>query len=285
MKLKMYFVMLAMGLMSFAMLSCSDDDDSAPVPSELENAFIARFGEVAHDWSTRGTNFIAEFKDRNQDVDAWFDANGNWLMTETDLPFEALPEAVKQSFLAGEYKDWKRDDVDMLERKGMETIYVIEVERGHQEYDLYFDGNGTLLKEVEDVDKEDDSDKYLPTALPDAVTRILAEKYAGYKLLEVEREPGNVLEVDIWLHSTKHEVRFNQANEWISTSREVSYTSLPGVVKTAVDQYQQTHPGELLDDDEADFVETPQGNYYVIELEKGEQDIYLKVSEDGTVLS
>lgn len=209
MKLKMYFVMLAMGLMSFAMLSCNDDDDSAPIPSELENAFVARFGEVAHDWSTRGTNFIAEFKDRNQDVDAWFDANGNWLMTETDLPFEALPEAVKQSFLAGEYKDWKRDDVDMLERKGMETIYVIEVERGHQEYDLYFDGNGTLLKAVEDVDKEDDSDKYLPTALPDAVTRILAEKYEGYKLLEVEREPGNVLEVDIWLHSTKHEVRFN----------------------------------------------------------------------------
>lgn len=284
MKLKMYFVMLAMGLMSFAMLSCSDDDDNVSVPSQLENAFVARFGEVAHDWSTRGANYVAEFKDRNQDVDAWFDANGDWLMTETDLPFEALPEAVKQSFLASEYKDWKCDDVDMLERKGMETVYVIEVERGHQEFDLYFDANGNLLKAVEDVDREDDSDKYLPSALPDAITRILAEKYAGYKVLEVERESGNVLEVDIWVNRTKLEVRFNQANEWISTSREVRYASLPDVVKTAVDNYQQTHPGELLDDDEADFVETPQGNYYVIELEKGEQDIYLKISETGTII-
>lgn len=38
----------------------------------------------------------------------------------------------------------------MLERKGMEKVYVIEIEKGKEELDLYFDVNGKLLKEVAD---------------------------------------------------------------------------------------------------------------------------------------
>lgn len=54
MKLKMYFIMLALGLFSFAMQSCDDDDEDAPVSEQLEKAFINEFGNVAHNWSTRG---------------------------------------------------------------------------------------------------------------------------------------------------------------------------------------------------------------------------------------
>jgi hypothetical protein len=36
--------------------------------------------------------------------------------------------------------------------------------------------------------------------------------------------------------------------------------------------------------DDADYVQTPAGDYYLIELEKGEQDVYVKVQADGTVL-
>ena len=76
---------------------------------------------------------------------------------------------------------------DMLERKGMEKVYVIEIEKGKEELDLYFDVNGNLLKEV--ADKDDDSFNYLPSELPTAVAQLLNEKYAGYKLLEVEVDP------------------------------------------------------------------------------------------------
>ena len=47
MKLKMYFIMLALGLFSFAMQSCDDDDEDAPVSEQLEKAFINEFGNVA----------------------------------------------------------------------------------------------------------------------------------------------------------------------------------------------------------------------------------------------
>lgn len=45
-------------------------------------------------------------------------------MTETDLPYAALPEAVKNAFQNSEYGSWRPDDVDMIEREGMEPVYV-----------------------------------------------------------------------------------------------------------------------------------------------------------------
>ena len=56
-------------------------------------------------------------------------------------------------------------------------------------------------------------------------------------------------------------------------------TDVPQVVKDAA---QAAYPGFRMDD--ADYVQTPTGDYYLIELEKGEQDVYVKVQADGTVL-
>ena len=42
-----------------------------------------------------------------------------------------------------------KDDVDKLERTGVETIFVIEVENQNQEIDLYYSADGTLIKSIE----------------------------------------------------------------------------------------------------------------------------------------
>ena len=45
---------------------------------------------------------------------------------------------------------WSLDDVDMLVREGMEPVYVLEVEQGPREMDLYYNAEGILIKVVED---------------------------------------------------------------------------------------------------------------------------------------
>ena len=40
----------------------------------------------------------AEFHQNGQEVDAWFDASGQWMMTETDVLFANLPAEVKTGF-------------------------------------------------------------------------------------------------------------------------------------------------------------------------------------------
>lgn len=277
----MYFVMLVMGLLCFTMQNCDDDDDNASVSEQLENAFVKEFGNVAHDWSARGTNHVATFSQDNKEKEAWFDANGVWLMTETDIAYGVLPIEVKTTFEAlTQYDGWKRDDVDMLERKDMETVYVIEVEKGNKEYDLYFDTKGNLLKEV--ADKENDSEDYLPTALPDAVVNVLNEKYAGYKLLETDLDnTGHILEVDILLQAAKLEVSFTD-NVWVSTTKEVLYDTLPAKVKEAAENALKEHQGAELDD-EVDEVDTPNGKYYIVELDiDSKPSISIKINEDGT---
>ena len=65
---------------------------------------------------------------------AWFEnGDGAWSMTETDIRFDQLPEAVKRAFAEGEYADWRVDEVDMLDRDGVEVVYVVEVERDGRE--------------------------------------------------------------------------------------------------------------------------------------------------------
>ena len=90
-------------------------------------------------WLTKGDYVVAVFSmpatravsDTENDLAAWFDNGGVWYMTETDIPFTSLPDAVRQAFNGSEYANapWGMDDVDKLERDGVETIYVIEVEK------------------------------------------------------------------------------------------------------------------------------------------------------------
>ena len=56
------------------------------------------------------------------------------------------------------------------------------------------------------------------------------------------------------------------------------YSEVPQVVQDAA---QAAHPDYRLDD--IDGIETPGDMYYRVEMEKGERDIYLNISPDGTV--
>ena len=135
MKLKMFFMLLAAGLLSLNLQSCDDDDDKGiAVSAELQNAFTEKYPNTqVVKWETEGAHYVAEFYNDRYVADAWFTPDGIWQMTETDLPYDALPAAVRSAFQSSQYAQWKVEDVDMVERRAMETVYVIEVESGNQE--------------------------------------------------------------------------------------------------------------------------------------------------------
>lgn len=79
---------------------------------------------------------VADFRSAGMYMQAWFDAAGKWYMTEEDISYAELPRAVRTAYEAGDYAAWHVDDVDKLLRNGQETVYVLEVERAEQEFDL-----------------------------------------------------------------------------------------------------------------------------------------------------
>ena len=257
MKLKMYFLMLALGVCGAAMQSCDDDDDNLKVPEKLQSAFSQKYPEASPKWKTRGNYYIADFQDQNYESEAWFTFDAVWLMTETD-------------------------DVDMIERESMEPVYVLEVEQGSREMDLYYNAEGILIKAVED--SEDDSEDYLPVELPEGVKNFLQEKYAASEIVETDREHGQ-FEVDIIHDGVAKKVLFDNNGNWLSTSWEISPDTLPEAVKTAIQQAINDNYVGYEADDEPGMVETPDGNYYRIELEAEDgREVILKIREDGTLL-
>lgn len=275
MKARFLILGLILGLSFFA---CDDDDKSFQPDEAVTRAFEEKYpGITPRDWERKNGYIVAEFMENQVEKEAWFDATGKWLMTESDIRFESLPEAVRTAFNGSEYAQWKVDDVDQLEREGMATIYVIEVESGKQEIDLYYAADGTLVKTVVD---SGDSDHLPATGLPQALKDYIETHYAGATILEYDTENGQT-EVDIF-HANKHkEVKFNQQGQWVSTEWDVLAAEVPAavmnVIRTQYASYQI---------DDIDYVERAAGvPLYVFELEKGEEEILVQVDETGTIVS
>ena len=68
--------------------------------------------------------------------------------------------------------------------------------------------------------------------------------------------------------------------EWISTTWDVPVNLLPDVVRERV---QDSYPEYRIDD--ADYVETPAGDRYKLEIERGEWDRTIFVTPDGVILN
>lgn len=284
MKLKIYTLLLALSAM-WSLQSCdNNDDDSITVPAELQNALSSKFPNAANvKWETKSGYYVADFYD-GYETSAWFTQTGKWQMTETDIPYKALPQDVRTAFEKSEYASWKKDDVDKLEREGVETVFVIEVENQNQEVDLYYSADGTLIKSV--VDTDDDKNGHLPVQLSETMKNFINEKYPNAKIMEIDVENDRndwdfgYTEVDIIHNGISKDVLFDQTGNWYSTSWEVRQNVLPEAVSNTIkNQY-----GEYRFDD-AEYIEKADGTiYYRIELEKGNVDINVNIKENGDII-
>ncbi len=136
-----------------ALCSCDkyDDLNNPGGNKSVENTFKTMYAGVNHvEWEKEGNYWKADFWKDGREMEAWFTLDGQWYQTITDITFAELPEAVKAAFLAGEYGGWRVDDVDMFERKDSPTFYVLDVESGNRDYNLYYSLDGTLIKAVRD---------------------------------------------------------------------------------------------------------------------------------------
>lgn len=284
--MKVKFITLLLALCAvWSLQSCdNDDDDSISVPTELKNVFSSKYPNAVNvKWENKAGYYVADFYD-GYEASAWYSSDYKWHMTETDIPYAALPDKVKSAFEESEYASWRKDDVDKLEREGLETVYIIEVENANQEVDLYYSADGVFIKSIVDVD--DDGDQHFPgTKLTAEMEAFINEKYAGARIMEVDVEDDRndwdfgYTEVDIIHDGQAKEVKFDKAGAWYSTSWDVHI--LPIVVGNTIETQ---FPGYRVDD--SDYYEMPDGTtYYLVELERNNaQDIYVKIDPDGTVI-
>lgn len=278
-ELTKWMMVCALGV--FSMTSCSDDNDSnVNVPENVTRAFNDKYAGVGRvEWDReRGGYLVAEFNKDGKEYDAWFTETGEWVMTEVDhgRRMENLPEAVQAGYEATTYsaENWTIDDIDEIQRPAYETFYIIEVEKkGQPDYDLYFDANGTLFREVQGEGNYNGD--LVGNQLPAEMQSFIDSEYPGARVVDFDSE-RNGYEVDVIHDGKSKEIWFDTQYNWVQTSTDVT-RDIPANIRAAVEAQ---YPNKRIDD--CDYVETAQGEaYYLVDLDNYNKD--LKVASDGTI--
>lgn len=159
MKLKLYYLFLAVIAIGFT-TGCSDDDDTpqgppSNVPTAVVDAFKAKYPQVnasAVKWETKGSYYVADFRTapNTPEIESWFATDGTWKMAETECGRDLflIPTEINKGFNESEYAMWTIDDISYYEFPDTtKNFYLIEVETtGKPDTALYFDTTGKLYK-------------------------------------------------------------------------------------------------------------------------------------------
>lgn len=236
---KLFILLFAASVMSF--VGCDDDDDFIP-DSTLINALKEMYPSAQKiSWEQKSDFIVADFIFNNQEVESWFDIQGNWFMTETDIRFDELPLPVQEHFVLSQYADWEIEDVDMIERYNTEVIYIIEVEKNDQEIELVYDENGGVIKEL----TEGVGESQQPLVLVKDITDFIANKYSGAKIMGYKME-GNDVVVDILYNNYYREAKFDTAGYWIGTVWKIDKDNLPeNVLKLIKEEFSDKKIAEI----------------------------------------
>lgn len=275
-------IILLIALAVTFLQSCDENDDNGlgNVSEATRAAFVIKYPSAQQvEWEVRNSYRVADFKQGGKDISAWFDNAGDWYMTETDIPFDLLPDAVKSAFRQSEYQSWEIDDVDMIERKEMETVYVVEIEQGQDEMDLYYSHDGILIKSVTDTDSDDDYEGFIPSQPSGIIEEYINKTYPNSRIVDIDIENGTT-EVEILDGNVYRELSFNIEGTWMQTKTELHSSQLPVAVLESIKNSQ--YATYVIDD--VDFIQTSSGEWYLVELESGKNEVKIRIDATGVIL-
>lgn len=289
--MKKILTVLALSAFIVTIISCdrNGNTDKVEITNETEAALYEMYPDATDvSWQFKSGYSVASFSssftksDNSVRRSAWFDDMGGWYMTETDITYDRLPEAVKAAFESSEYASWTIDDIDMLERGGVETIYVIEVEGVMEgrtvEMDLYYSPDGILVKQIADADSDYDYDDYIPTDPGTGIRDFIEENYPGARIVEVDEEGGYV-EVEIIDGGVCRELLFEMGRTWIYTKTGLRLAEVPENIM----QFFNSSEYSSARIDDVDHYLMPGKEFYRFELEGRGDDVEIDIYPDGTI--
>lgn len=117
-------------------------------------------------------------------------------------------------------------------------------------------------------------------AINNDIRSFIEQKYEGARILYAEKEFNGEIDVEIIHDNKKKDVKFNRNNNWINTTWDVAINELPDAARESV---LNRFPDYRIDD--VDYIETPSGDRYKVEIEKGEWDKTVFVTANGEILN
>jgi hypothetical protein len=115
-------------------------------PANLQQKFKVDFPKASDvEWETTGDIYEVEFDVKFRDCKAYYDSDGNLLMTVEEMYRSELPAVVKNA-AESKYPKYHFEDIDKI-RRGTEVFYKIEMELRDMEVELLIRSDGVILSE------------------------------------------------------------------------------------------------------------------------------------------
>ena len=127
----------------FGILSCTN----AQIPEEIISQFqLMEPLATSTEWFVQGEIYKVYYKlDRQNRITSYFDRQGNWLETETEIGVEDLNSAVL-NVLETKFNDYEIVDIEIIKTFDFKILYEIDLIRNDKSYDILFDTTGRILR-------------------------------------------------------------------------------------------------------------------------------------------
>ena len=103
----------------FAIAGCKQQNQYRP-DAKIVAAFNNKYPQSDKvEWEQKQGYYVAEFREDGIEHEAWFDGTGKWVMTESNLRYSSLPQAIREQFEKSVYSTWKKDDIDKIRGLGL----------------------------------------------------------------------------------------------------------------------------------------------------------------------
>lgn len=180
------------------------------------------------------------------------------------------------AWTASEYAEargYRLDDADLYETVSEGTFYRLELESRNGDVKIRITPEGEVSLHEPSVGGG--------AGVTAEIEAFIRENYPGASIVEKDSDDG-LLEVEIRHEGREKELLFNGAGAWVRTSWEVRRAELPEAV-TAAWAASEYAGWEF---DGADYLQTPDGAWYALELEeeRTDREVTLRIAEDGTIL-
>ncbi|MBQ8224485.1 MAG: PepSY-like domain-containing protein [Bacteroides sp.] len=139
-------------LLMSLLLSLSLTLSASNLPEVVEKAFKQMYPTANRtEWYQMAGCYVAKFIQDSTELDVWFNPEGVWVMTETDVEsFSKIPSAVSESFHQYQIGGMHLSDIRIVSFPHHPSLFVftVEVYNSDEECQLFYSPDGTLQKEL-----------------------------------------------------------------------------------------------------------------------------------------
>lgn len=135
----------------------------------------------------------------------------------------------------------------------------------------------TLLSLIS-CEKYDDYGDVMLRSNANDIQAAVVKIYPQARIVEMDKD-RQTIEVDIIDNNIKRDVYLDLSFNWLRTETEIRRDALP---IEAANRLASEYANWVIDS--VKLVDTPQGSYYLVELDKGERDKNVKIDASGNIL-